>query len=192
MSWNVGWGVMFTSLHGTWIMGRFTELGTGNWEEELPGQPCSRFPVPCPLVSDEAAAHDADGLAGLVFVGGLRTDHEHLAEASFALRDVADLHRCGEDVAGANFGEVLEVGAAVEDALKVGLEAERFGTAWGRLAGDGDRMAEEARRRHDRAITSGLSGGFVVKDGVRIADGAGEMAAAGGIDLVGYGVPFPA
>src|SRR2546422_5688792 len=77
------------------------------------------------LVADKSAAHDADGLAGLALVGGLRADDEHLAEAALPLGDVADLHRAGEDIARTDFVEVLVVGTDVEDALDAGLGAER-------------------------------------------------------------------
>src|SRR3989442_13468287 len=76
------------------------------------------------LIPDEAAAHDADGLAGHVFIRRLRADNEHLAQAAFALGDFADLHRAGEDVAGTDVGEVLVVRAAVEHALEARAEAQ--------------------------------------------------------------------
>src|SRR6266542_1660792 len=109
------------------------ELG---WRRFCCDVPCSRFLVPS--IPDEAAAHDADGLAGRVLIRRLRADDEHLAESAFTLSDVADLHRAGEDVAGTDVGEVLVVGAAVEDALEASLKAQGFGSAGCRLAGDHD------------------------------------------------------
>src|SRR5438876_518125 len=142
------------------------------------------------LVADKSAAHDADGLAGLALVGGLRADDEHLAEAALPLGDVADLHRAGEDIARTDVVEVLVVGTAVEDALEAGLEAERFGSARGRLARDHDWVAEEAGRSDDRAIASGLGGRFVEENGIGVTDSACELTATGVVNLACDGLGF--
>ena len=57
-----------------------------------------------------------------------------------------------------------------------------------RPAGDEHRVAEEAGRGEEAAIALGLRGGFVEEDGVGVADGAGELAAAGVVDFVGDGL----
>src|SRR5436190_8884536 len=136
------------------------------------------------LVADKSAAHDADGLAGPVLIGRFGADDYHLAEAAFAFGDVADFHRAGEDVAGTDVVEVLVVGAAIEDALEVGLESERFGAARGRLARDHDWVAEEAGRSDDCAIASGLGGRFVEENGIGVTDSACELTATGVVNLV--------
>src|SRR5205809_2909047 len=141
-------------------------------------------------VADKSAAHDADGLAGFVLVGGLRADDEHLAQAALPLGDVAYLHRAGQDIARTDVVEVLVVGSAVEDALEVGLESERFGAARGRLARDHDWVAEEAGRSDDRAIASGLGGRFVEENGIGVTDSACELTATGVVNLVCDGFGF--
>src|SRR3990172_5641161 len=138
------------------------------------------------LVSDRGAAHDGDGLPGLVLKRRFRADDDHGAHLAFALLEIGHLHRAGEDIAGADLVEVLDVGAAVEDALEGDVEAGRLRAAR-RLRRVVDGGAEEAGGRDDAAVALAPGVLLVEEDGVGVADGAGELAAAEVVDLVGDG-----
>src|SRR3970040_2558956 len=76
------------------------------------------------LVLNAGAAHDGDGLPGLISIGGLGDGDEHGTQPALALAEVDELAGGGEEVAGADGVEVLDVRAAVEDALEGRVGAE--------------------------------------------------------------------
>ena len=111
--------VAFFGSGECWLWHRDTSVGRAG----------SKLAPTIASIPDRGAALDGDGLAGLVAEGGLGADDEHRAHAAFAFGEVADLRGGGEAVAGADVVEVLDVGAAVEDALVGDVEAEDLGGA---------------------------------------------------------------
>src|SRR3972149_5374069 len=140
------------------------------------------------LVLDAGAAHDGDGFPGLVSIGGLGDGDEHGAQPARALAEVDELAGGGEEVAGADGIEVLDVRAAVEDALegRVGAEvAAEWALGPVRIV---DRVAEEADGRGDATVALAPGVLLVEEERVGVADGAGEHAAGGLVDLEGNGL----
>src|SRR3972149_10508551 len=122
------------------------------------------------LVLDAGAAHDGDGFSGLISIGGLGDGDEHGAQPALALAEVDELAGGGEEVAGADGVEVLDVRAAVEDALegRTGAEvaAQPLGNA--RVV---DRVAEEADGRGGAAVAFAPGVLLVEEERVGVADG---------------------
>src|SRR3970040_630749 len=99
------------------------------------------------LVLNAGAAHDGDGLPGLVSIGGLGDGDEHGTQPALALAEVDELAGGGEEGASGDSVEGLDVRAAVEDALerRVGSEvAAEWALGPVRIIG---RVAEEAEGR---------------------------------------------
>src|SRR6185503_7896163 len=131
---------------------------------------------------------------GLVRVLGLAGGDEHFAEAALALLDVRGVAHRGEDVAGADVVEVLDLGATVEDAgerptgLRAGAAAAAPAKRRVAVAGVEHGGAEIAGRAGQAAIAGLLRLRLVVVNGVGVAHRAGEHADRELVHLAGPGL----